>query len=419
VDGRGRFEAIEDLCSRLKLLAQSVEDSKWNKDAKSKSQREERPGVRKVEIPLTYQRLTLRYHDHPERTRYTEYVADTLERYDGSLGFATPELSEASLASLPEHSFILYIPFTLSQPYISKDDTSFYVHENPVCKEWVIRVPMVRGTSWKGSFRSALRRTLNCDDDDPRIACLMGNSKEQGEEENQSQRGRLGFFPTFFDRLEVGVINPHSRETGAGQQPIHIEAVPRKATGVFALLYSPIIAGGQDIPLPGWRDVLKDLESVGKATYSLLAQLGFGAKTASGMGRAREGIPGSYLLVHRWLEVSPQLPPPPLPEQPSDTFQPQTDEFLDDNGCWPYYATKEELEASIPGNVARKRYKKERLLYRSWLKQREKWEAWEHEVNRLRQQAKREMVRVDLEQLEDLKNLRERVEAVVEGGPDE
>ena len=417
VEGRGRFQVVGDLYARLQLLAQSLEDQRWNTEAKSHIVREKRPGG-KVEIPRTYLRLTMTYHDRPSETWYTaEHIKPCLETY-APLGFATPRLTETDLACLPEHSFFLYVPFTLAAPYISQDDEPFYVHENPVRKDHVIRVPIVGSTSWKGSFRAALRWTLRVSDEDPLVVRLLGNPKGEGE---NFRRGRLSFYPTFFDALEVQVINPHLRETGAGDKPIHIEGVPRGAKGAFALLYTPITPNEPkpNVPLPTWEDVLKDLEHVGRATYTLLAETGFGAKTSSGMGRAEDDIPGAYLLIHRWVETTPTLPPPPPGERPPERFQPDDDEFLDEEGNWPYYETNEKMEAHITGNAARRRYRKQRMAYRRWLREREPWAEWEQQVARLREQVERRMLHLDLKHLEEVKRLRERVENVGKGGGDE
>lgn len=297
VEGQGRFEVVLDLYARLKLLAQSVEDSGWNRKAKSMRRRDK---ARKVEIPLTYERIMLTYYEQPEKTRYTTEHITKLSKDYASMGFDTPRLDEEHLAKLPENSFFLYIPFTLAAPHVSKDDEPFYVHENPLHKDWVLRIPTVSSTSWKGSFRAALRWRLQAEDNDSRVIRLLGNPK--GEEKN-FRRGRLSFFPTFFDQVEVGVINPHSRQRGAGTQPIDIEQVPRGAHGVFALLYTPTIPSGPEDPLPDWDEVLEDIDLVGKAVYTLLMELGFGAKTSSGMGRAEEDITGAYLLVHRRIEL--------------------------------------------------------------------------------------------------------------------
>jgi CRISPR-associated protein Cmr2 len=280
VEGKGRFSPVSDLYARLQLLAQSTGEKDpeggWNKDAK---------GVYAEEVALPTS----------GGTSYTAHLRSTSETY-APLGFATPRLGRRDLTRLPTHSFFLYVPFTLATPYISKDDEPLYVHENPVRKDHVIRVPMVSGTSWKGAFRAALRWRLEADDEDADVVRLMGNAK--GAEED-FRRARLHFYPTFFDALRVGTINPHGRESGAGTKPIYIEQVPRGAEGTFAVLYAPVVPDGPREPLPTWEEALHDLEWVGKAAYVLLTQLGFGAKTASGMGRVRAKITGAYLLMQR------------------------------------------------------------------------------------------------------------------------
>ena len=409
VDGKAEFETVTDLYARLRLLAQSVSESNWNTDAKSWSEREPRPGMGKVEIPYSYQKLTLRYADCPQQTQYTRYIQTQLEAY-AALGFITPQLDEDAITVLPEHSFFLYIPFTLAEPYLSKDDTPFYVHENPVCKELVLRTPLVNGTTWKGAFRAALRRELATEDEDARLIALLGNAKGA---EKDFRHGRLTFFPTFFDALEVEVINPHYRETGVGKQPIHIEGVPQGAQGCFALLYTPVPPDSAQEPLPDWQRVLTDLELTGRAVYTLLAETGFGAKAAAGMGRAVAEIPSAYLLVHRWLMATPKLPSPPAGARPPECFQPDSTEFLDATGAWPYYTTDQELEAHIPGNKAKSRYKCERMAYRKWLSAREQWDAWEKTCEQLRDGAQRDLLRLDLSRLDDLKYLRAQVEGKI------
>ena len=61
------------------------------------------------------------------------------------------------------------------------------------------------------------------------------------------RRGRLMFYPTFFKKLGLEVINPHDRETGAGTLPIYLETVPKGAKGTFSLLYVPFDRVGKEI----------------------------------------------------------------------------------------------------------------------------------------------------------------------------
>ena len=51
---------------------------------------------------------------------------------------------------------------------------------------------------------------------------------------------------TFFDLIDVEVINPHSRKTRAGTHPIYLECVPQGAKGTFSLLYVPFDLIGAD-----------------------------------------------------------------------------------------------------------------------------------------------------------------------------
>jgi len=58
--------------------------------------------------------------------------------------------------ALPQFSWFLQFTFTLAKPYISKDDNPFYIIDNPIVRDKVFRLPMVRSTSWKGNLYSAL-----------------------------------------------------------------------------------------------------------------------------------------------------------------------------------------------------------------------------------------------------------------------
>jgi len=53
------------------------------------------------------------------------------------------------------YSFMVYVRFRFEQPYFSRDDDEFCIIQNPVLKEWAFKVPMVRGSSWKGALASA------------------------------------------------------------------------------------------------------------------------------------------------------------------------------------------------------------------------------------------------------------------------
>lgn len=206
------------------------------------------------------------------------------------------------LAQLPLHTWVMHIPFTLRQPYLSKDDRIFHLLDNPVKKEWVFDVPMLAASGWKGAFRAALR-AMGYPDTNEIMVRLCGNPRESDEQ----QAGRLHFFPTFFDQLGLEVINPHDRETSVGERgPIMLECAPQGARGDFVLLY---------VPSGHWNhaELAADLPIVARAVQVMLAENGFGAKTSSGYGVADERLPQQGMLAWQGGATSPQ---PSAPESP-------------------------------------------------------------------------------------------------------
>lgn len=139
-------------------------------------------------------------------------------------------------APLVRYWLAMEIKFKLQSPWYSKDDRPFHVLDNPVRKDRVFGVPYMSAASWKGLLRWACRMQVGLhehlqrhggkmnDWSDPDwIIHLFGN--EKGEKED-FLRGALAFYPTWFDKVRFEVINPHSRTTRAGTQPILYEVVP-------------------------------------------------------------------------------------------------------------------------------------------------------------------------------------------------
>ncbi|MDF0590975.1 RAMP superfamily CRISPR-associated protein [Candidatus Methanocrinis natronophilus] len=243
-----------------------------------------------------------------------------------SLKAACPDIS-----LFPAGSWSLQFKFTLRKPYISRDDTDFYILDNPVKKEKVFKVPYVAPSQWKGALRSAM--VLELAKDCPlqpedfaqrrfRMAVLFGDEKgeeprsikglakyldEKGGEEaseiyrqlvkqcfngepNESlphHRGCLHFYPTYFDQIGLEVINPHQRDTGAGKLPIYFECVPDGAEGTFTLLYVPL-RGPEISHEDAKKHASQDLEVVAEGIRAMMTTYGFGAKTSSGFGVARD-----------------------------------------------------------------------------------------------------------------------------------
>lgn len=246
--------------------------------------------------------------------------------------------------SLPEYSCLIEIIFKLKKPYLSKDDDDFYIIDNPIVKDKVFKLPMVRATTWKGALRFAALKVfedwvyekLNKSKLDKetvfreraRIVKLFGNEKDSQEEylgklcllaiggelpageklkeeiekfnkefekwlidekiiskDVPSRSGRLFFYPTFFDRISLDVITPLSRETKTPVRgPIYFEIVPENTKGIFRLFYYPfdLVAKGEFDKIK--NEVKEDLEFLAKALKKMFYETGFSAKKTSGFG---------------------------------------------------------------------------------------------------------------------------------------
>jgi CRISPR-associated protein Cmr2 len=247
--------------------------------------------------------------------------------------------SSPVLSTLPPFSFFLEFKFFLETPYLSKDDEIFHICDNPVRKDWVFKVPMVSGSTWKGSLRWAA--TKHFTDDlatmDNTVAIerrlslirLFGAEKEGIEKAESTKfeayldrkvkeklgkdcviqfrekarqksivnkdgfgKGRLHFYPSFFDKIDLEVINPHDRKTKAGTIPVTIESVPVGSTASFRLLYVPFVKTEP-------KEVLDDLQTVAAAIESMMLTYGFSAKKSSGFGIAKKELSGKGVLKIR------------------------------------------------------------------------------------------------------------------------
>ncbi|MBD2578558.1 RAMP superfamily CRISPR-associated protein [Oscillatoria sp. FACHB-1406] len=219
----------------------------------------------------------------------------------------TPDIS--ALNFLPSLSFMLRVPFKLRKPYLSKDDRAFHLLDNPVRKDKVFQTPMVASTSWKGALRAALWQ-LDYKENNEQIIRLFGDDRE----DEKGQAGRLYFYPTFFDKIGLEVINPHDPKKGTSARgPIYIECVPKNATGDFVILYIPFGKTNES-------EVAKDLELVAKGVEAMLTVYGFGAKTSSGFGVVEVSGKVDFAIRADWSELAETSPPAKQPE------------FLNDDG---------------------------------------------------------------------------------------
>lgn len=219
------------------------------------------------------------------------------------LNLDTPQ--EINLSLLPLGSFFISFKFKLARPYISRDDEPFYIIDNPLAKEKVFKIPIVRPSSWKGTLRAAIRLVKVWDDNHPDLLSLFGIAS--GDQPDDGKRGRLHFYPTFFDDIDREVINPHDRETKAGRQPIYFECAPIGATATFTLLYIPFDCIGENARETR-RQVAADLQLVTEGLRAMFTLYGFGAKTSSGFGLAADSLRDGRLQV-AGLDAPGEAPP--------------------------------------------------------------------------------------------------------------
>lgn len=221
----------------------------------------------------------------------------------------------------PDHASLLHptwfcidVSFTLKSPWHSKDDRPFHVLDNPVRKDRVFGVPFMSAASWKGLLRWACRMQAGLSDhlekhdmkmdgwnDPPWIVHLFGNEKS---EQKDLRSGTLIFYPTWFDKVDFEVINPHSRKTRAGTKPIYYEVVPAETKGRLQLLYAPL-------PEEIENDKVKPadfFDSLIDSIKALLETYGISAKRTAGWGTAR---------INKWTGMLKASAQPPKAEAQS------------------------------------------------------------------------------------------------------
>lgn len=246
-----------------------------------------------------------------------------------------------TIENLIPHSFIIQANFGLQTPYFSRDDDNFYIIDNPIMKEKVWKVPMVRPSAWKGAFfNAAMKRLKEKEGKDFadvyfRIYRIFGTGSEEFrklsqwiQKENKEKfkrslllyalfelgkkinpqsdtieslynkildeigsksfvphKGRAIFYPTYFDRLSLEVINPHNRRTKAGTHPIYYEVVPKGTKGIFQLIYIPhdaiLLKNGKVR-----KQAKDDADFLIELLKETLQETGIGAKTKLGWGKA-------------------------------------------------------------------------------------------------------------------------------------
>lgn len=211
---------------------------------------------------------------------------------------------QEELRALPDGSWLLEIQFRLARPFTSKAEGEFHPWEqrvvdkrkgttdwfeiqNPIVRDHLTGLPMVRPTTWKGHLSFAAARQA-----DPDVcARLFGTIRGS----DAGQAGRLHFFPTFLvEATARDVATPLSRDTRTpARGPIDFEVLAPGCGGRFSLLYVPRPRGrswnSQQIP--------DDLEVAARAVKAMLLEYGFSAKKTSGWGVVHDSLVSGRLAA--------------------------------------------------------------------------------------------------------------------------
>src|SRR6266545_1019738 len=360
-----------------------------------------------------------------------------------------PNVSDA--ADLPPLSFLLCVPFRLQKPYLSKDERDFYLLDNLMRREKIFQTPMLASTSWKGALRGVMVQQLAewwCSLSEEsrnerskrkefvakrvQSGRLFGTERDVQVNDSRCKRyldkmggnhlarwyrryvrrfisstsffaGRLHFYSTFFDKISLEVINPHSRATGVGERgPILMECVPQGTAGDLVVLYVPFGPIGQS-EADRRAEVAQDLEVLTEGIQAMLTIYGFGAKTSSGFGIADERLPKLGTLALRAelpsFTASPEPAVSGIEQAQAEIAQFVARQGLQEFPRW----TKKELEQSNWGAKKQSEYKRLRKRHPGWDDQANAWREPVEEVA----PAPSQMPTVTIVEFETLSKLRD------------
>ncbi len=93
--------------------------------------------------------------------------------------------------------------------------------------------------------------------------------------------GMLSFYPTFWDKIDLEVINPHNRQNKTGTNPIYYEVVPKGSRGFFSILYLPTYWLEQSEKN---LDIMNDLKMIVESIKEMMLKYGFSAKKSNDYG---------------------------------------------------------------------------------------------------------------------------------------
>ncbi len=320
--------SIQSQVSALGLAEEQAERAK-DQQARSRAESLRRKLLQDVDPSLLFCYLAATEAANKELLRAvwqkeapTDALA-ALKRWELDKFFETYWLkAEPDLAALGPYAFSLRFTFRLAQPYFSRDDNAFYIVDNPIARDRTFGLPIVRPSSWKGNLRAGLR-SLGYDDSNPAVSRLFGERVDES-----GHAGRLIFFPTFFGRTGLEIINPHERTSRVGTVPILFETVPTGAEGAFTLLYAPFDRLGED-PAHTAREAAEDLVTVARGVEAMLRTYGFSAKKTIGFGLAQDAVPDGLLRIVIPAAVA---PPTALSQREARPSEPPLPRYLEAPG---------------------------------------------------------------------------------------
>ncbi len=199
------------------------------------------------------------------------------------------------LRRLIQNSILIKISFKLRKSYTSKDEGEFHVIadkngpkplKNPIVRDRFLGCPMVRPSTWKGHLRFAAEKVeiLDTGSDESKRKTILGGLFGSEPEDENNLKGRLYFFPTFFnDDGEKDIITPLDRKTRTPvkkRSPIPLEVMKAGKIGDFYLLYVPYPKGNDFME----EHIREELTFLAEALKLMFYTYGFSAKKTSGFG---------------------------------------------------------------------------------------------------------------------------------------
>ncbi len=163
---------------------------------------------------------------------------------------------------------LLVYEFEVSN-YFSKDDTYFYIIDNPIRKDKVFKMPYISPSMWKGMLRFMAEKQS----DKESVDRIFGKEKK----DNDGTSGNIKIYPSFFSKIRLEVINPMNYVKKVGTLPIYFEVVSKDDSKLI-IFYLPKFHEQEYIDT--------DTKIIDEAVKNLFTY-GISAKRSSGWGKAK------------------------------------------------------------------------------------------------------------------------------------